>query len=336
MLLLAAGSARAGLVYLRPETRVDVDVVTLADVAELHGEYAQSLGDVEILRLDAEANDHELTRRRLRSVLGDAGVHWGRLTIRGRETCMIRRAAPAAAHAAASDAEAPVERVDAPAPVAPSPGTLGARIERLIVDLADAEREALRIRFRERDADRLALPLTEHRFELQPATVSGVGRVPVMVQRYEGDRELDRFTIMADVERRVTALVATQTIGRGQRLGREHFERRELYLDVDRGEPLADFELIRGRHADAVLREGTVLYPDHVRSPTLVRRGERITVRATAGELMVRTSARADDTGAMGDIIAVRNERTRQGFLVRITGRRQAVVHVDTMEPQDP
>ncbi len=318
---LGAAEAQAGVVFLRPEARVAGDVVTLGDVAELHGEYARSLAELEVMRFDGDVAQRDLDLRALRRSLSDADVHWGRLTLRGYGQCVVTRgdAKPTESTTRGNDAER--------APLRIEPGTLGARIEQLIVSLADAEAEDLRIAFQQRDAQRLALPLSAGRFELEPMGSGAVGRVVVVVRRFEALAEVERFTIAADVKRRVTALVARQTIGRGQRFAAEDFERRVVWLDSDRGQPLDEIELVQGRQADTVLREGTVVYPEHVRAPTLVQRGERIAVRALAGELMVRATARAEEAGAAGDVIRVRNERTRQRFLAEVTGRRQAVVH---------
>ncbi|MCX5662767.1 MAG: flagella basal body P-ring formation protein FlgA [Planctomycetota bacterium] len=77
------------------------------------------------------------------------------------------------------------------------------------------------------------------------------------------------------------------------------------------------------------LRAGTVVGPQHLRSPTVIRRGDAIVIRCISGGLVVKTVGRAGQDGGVGDVITARNERSRDasGLLsVRVTGPGEGVI----------
>jgi flagella basal body P-ring formation protein FlgA len=139
-----------------------------------------------------------------------------------------------------------------------------------------------------------------------------------------------------DVEKRVLAVVATQTIGRGQPFMRNAYEVREVYLD-DSDDPVTDPKLLIGRTASRLLREDAIVYPKDVRSTIIVKRGELITVRCISGNLVVRAPAKAMQNGAFDEVIQVRNPHNRETYTVTVTGRREATsligaAHSDTQQ----
>jgi flagella basal body P-ring formation protein FlgA len=71
-----------------------------------------------------------------------------------------------------------------------------------------------------------------------------------------------------------------------------------------------------------------VLYPEDVKSPVLVERGQLITVRCFTDGLVIRTVARAMDEGSKNDTIKVRNESSRETFTCTVTGPRRAAVNM--------
>jgi flagella basal body P-ring formation protein FlgA len=58
----------------------------------------------------------------------------------------------------------------------------------------------------------------------------------------------------------------------------------------------------------------------------LVKRGEVITISSQAGGIRVRTTARAREDGARGDLVQVESLETRERFEVRVVGPREAAV----------
>ncbi|MEX0652913.1 MAG: flagellar basal body P-ring formation chaperone FlgA [Phycisphaeraceae bacterium] len=331
LLLFTAAPALAGSIRLHNVASVQGRDVRLADIAELTGERAEILADTVIARFNEGRSELTLRHAQVRKALDVHDVHWGLVSLRGHSSCTVRQRPdePAADDREPRDEPAVASNVESEIDLNTAM-TLRARIVEMIEQLSGAAREDLRIHFNDRDADRLDLSVVTHRFELEPGSTAGVGRVPVTVRQYRHGAVVEEFSITVDVERRVLALVARRTIGRGDAFTKDAVRVREVYLGSDRGQPLDDPDLVAGQHAAAVLREGAVVYPEHVRSPVLVRRGELVTVRALVGDLVVRTVGRASEEGARDEVIQVRNEGSRDTFYATVTGRREVVVQNNT------
>ncbi|MCR4412491.1 MAG: flagellar basal body P-ring formation chaperone FlgA [Thermoguttaceae bacterium] len=98
-------------------------------------------------------------------------------------------------------------------------------------------------------------------------------------------------------------------------------------------EPAASIEIQRagcgsvdevvGKETLRAIPAGAVIPPESLRAPLLVRRGDVVAVLARAAGVRVRTTARAQDDGALGDPITVESLLNRQKFTVRVTGPRE-------------
>jgi len=350
-LLLAAFAAEAGTISLRRSAESG-EAIHLADVASLKGKDAQKLEKIEIARFRDGEQERVVSLSQVREALDQQDVNWGRLSITGFMECRVvnqqagnaqktkdkpngdtREPAAERSDAASSDphSTANVSR----AVEAGQAGSLRQKIRRAIYRMSDAGRNALTIEFAERDAERLDQSILGKRYELEPRSSSALGRVPFAVRVYEGGRVADRFTISATVKRQVKAVVATQAISRGDPFEPGTTTLKAVSLERD-AQPITDSTLVEGQRADGMLRKGEVIYPEDVKSPTLVKRGQLITVRCLAGDLVVRTVARAQADGARGDVIKARNESSRETFTCKVTGPRRAVVNLPEHNDADP
>lgn len=327
----------ADTVRLHDQMGVSEAAVELRQVAELTGERAEAVGDTVVGRF--EGRDRiVITLEDVRRALHEREVHWGLLTLRGHRRCEVVRLEPRAEGAGADDGGEAAD-TEAGRPVAASniEGSVSAgeeprlrrRIENVIAELAGVPREDLRIAFRAQDERRLDGLTWTGRFEVEPGAATALGRVPLTVRQYRGGRAVETFALTADVERRVEALVARRRLSRGDRFDEDAVVVREVWVD-DAREPLADPGMVRGQQAASTVRRDAVVYPDDVRAPRLIRRGELVTVRALSGGLVVRTVARAAEAGAMDEMIRMRNEGSRETFHARVTGRREAVVVLES------
>lgn len=319
---LAASQVAASSVRLRAKANVASDKITLAHVAQLEGEQAQALAGLVIASFPTQQNELTIKLADVRKQLTETGVNWGMLSLRGFAHCQVVRLK--------RDEPAPVGRDQA---VASNPQneitldsklTLRAKVIETIHRLAEVDASELRISFGGRDQQILSQNVTTHRYEIQPSVSNVIGRVPVVIRQFEGQSLVDTFTIIADVKRKTQAVVVTRNISRSETFTPGSVELREVLLSDDRGQPVTDLAQVLGRDADAMLREGSVVYADDIKSPRLIKRGELITVRCHAGGLIVRTVARATQDGCMGEQITVRNDSTRQTFIAIVTGQREA------------
>ena len=306
--------------------------VTLADVAELEGDRGKALAAVVVGRF-ADGRDRVVVEASaVRGAMNDAGVNWAMVSLSGFQRCRVQRIKNAEnaddVETVDADPTAVASNLDAELSV-DTATSLRRRVERRIAEASGAPRDELRIDFRPRDAERLHRSTLTARFEITPQTSTGLGRVPVQVVELDGDRPVDRFTVAATVSRRFEAVVATQTIDRGDRFTRGRVETREVYLQQAPENPLDDVALVLDQVAASRLTEGDVVMPDHVTAETLVKRGEMITVRAIAGQVVVRTVARATEDGVLDQRIRLRHDRSRETFTAVVVGRRSCVLRVD-------
>ena len=204
--------------------------------------------------------------------------------------------------------------------------TLRGRIIEWIEQRTGANRDELRIDFSERDAATLALPALDERYEFQALSRSVLGRLPIQARQLHTGRDVISHKFIVDVARRTVAVVATRSIGRNQTVQEGDVALRQVYLDRSGAEPVHDTAEVTGRVALTVLRAGAMIYPDHVRSKRLIRRGDIIDVRCLVGGLAIDTVARAMKDGSVGEVIPVRNEhpKSRRTYLVRVSGPRRA------------
>jgi flagella basal body P-ring formation protein FlgA len=209
------------------------------------------------------------------------------------------------------------------------PVTVRDRVVELIAKLSGADKNDLRITFADGDEKLLSRPAVGgERFEFEPLSSTGIGRVPVMVRRWRGQK-MTTERVTADVSRRYLAVVATGAVSRGEVLTGDDVEIKEVYLDESRGTPMADLSRVVGQECTAQLRAGAVVFASSLKSPVLVKRGDMMTVRCIVGSLVVKTTARAVEDGSMGDAIQVRNERSRGTFYVKVTGSQEGLAVID-------
>jgi flagella basal body P-ring formation protein FlgA len=85
-------------------------------------------------------------------------------------------------------------------------------------------------------------------------------------------------------------------------------------------------EQVVGKESRQAIRADSLLYTNQVRSPLLVRKGERVTVRARAGSVVVRTYGTAQQDGGMGELLQVQALEGRERYAARVSGFRELEV----------
>ncbi|MCA9123756.1 MAG: flagellar basal body P-ring formation protein FlgA [Planctomycetaceae bacterium] len=75
------------------------------------------------------------------------------------------------------------------------------------------------------------------------------------------------------------------------------------------------------------IREGQPILLNQLRKPLLIKRGELIRVRARAAGVQVTTTAKAEQDGALGDIVMVQSLENREKYPAHVTGYQQVEVY---------
>ncbi|MEM8738209.1 MAG: flagellar basal body P-ring formation chaperone FlgA [Planctomycetota bacterium] len=329
--LLFGTAAAADSIRLHDQAGSASPNVTLVQIAELEGEYAASLGDLVVGRFAQGQTTLTIQLSTVRRTLTHAQANWSDLALRGRTACVVTRLdaapvpdqAPDQNHAAAPNRELALNHPHADQ-------TLSDLLIAQIAELTAAPLDELDIHFRgdAETAARLNRSTVVSRYEIEPLSGTGLGRVPLRVRRYDADGTAEQFTVTAEVTRRVTAVVALRSIRRGEVFTSRNLGLREVEITGDHGEFLADTDLLLGQTAAAALRQDATVYAAHVAPDLLVKRGELVTVECISGSLVIRSVGRASADGALGDIVAIRNPDTRETIYATVTGKRQASIHL--------
>jgi flagellar basal body P-ring formation protein FlgA len=86
-----------------------------------------------------------------------------------------------------------------------------------------------------------------------------------------------------------------------------------------------------GRYPRAAIRAGTPLRLDAIEPPRDVRPGDVVTVEVQSGNARLKFEARAETSGAIGDMIAVRNPVSSKRFQARIEAKGKVCVDATVM-----
>src|SRR5690606_12949899 len=184
---------------------------------------------------------------------------------------------------------------------------------------AGGDAATLRISFDERDETVLSTEAWRDRWEIEPATSATLGRVPLVVRRYNAaDEVIETHRITAQVLRRSLAVVTTRTISKGRLFTPDDLQIREVYLSSDRVQPVTDAAQVTGQTCGRTLRADAIIESADVQPPVLVKRGDKVTVRSISGPLVVRMVGRATEDGGRDDLIRVRNDMSRDEFMARV------------------
>jgi flagella basal body P-ring formation protein FlgA len=302
---------------LRPRAELGASIVLLGDVVDIVGANdadRQELAAIPLVPAPAPGTQQFLTAAQIRDLLAAAGVNVGTLQFAG---------------AAAVAINSPV--VVAPQP---TPSTMA------VAELDDAA-----------VADQLTAAMVEYLrqqtghdmwdVELAPNeklinASRGLGAQLTIVggqapwtgrQRFEvkGPGLARPLLAYARVERRQMVVIAVRPIAVGDFVRATDVELRSYAGNVST-RAAASLDAVIGKEATQAIRPETIVMTSQVRSPLLVRRGERVSVRARAAGVLVRTYATAQQDGSLGDLIQVQTLEGRERYAARVAGLRELEV----------
>ncbi len=342
LILGQSAFALAGEVRLRQQATVSGDRIRLGDVADLRGLDAEQLANVEIAAFSGNKTT-EVTLVQLQRQLSGAGANLGRVSLSGFGVCQVQRGTPAPAAPVAQPVAEPVvqpallsvEPAPAPAPVIANPQAAVALnsvisvqqvIERYLREHLEYHAGEMQLTFAAADAALLSQSALDGRWELEPLSTARLGRLPLAVRKWQGTTLVSEQRLYVQVSRQTLAAVATRPLRRGQTIAPGDVEVQAVTLDADRGQPVTELRQLIGQLAQRSVRAGEVVYAADVQEPVLVQRGEVVAVQCVSGGLVIRMTGRAEEDGSRGQIINVRNDRSRSLFQAKVIGAREVQV----------
>ena len=318
-------------IRLHDQATVEHKLVRLGDVAELTGTEALAMADIVLTTIESGQRRVTLTLDQVQQTLDQHGAHWGKVTLRGYATCVVYETTPKPEPITAAVSPVvtnPHKEVDLHTAV-----TLRERVVELIEQLSGVDEDQLRMTFNPKDEKRLTQSAWQDHYEIQPLSASTLGRIPFVIRQYRNGQLVHTARITVDIARRYMAVVAKRAVGRNQTFAPGDVAIEEVYLDTAADQVATDLSEVIGFVAASVVRQNAVVRKQQIRSPTLVRRGELMTVRCISGDLVVKTVGRSTEDGVLDQTVQVRNDRTRERYPVRVTGPRTGMVtSLDTGE----
>jgi len=149
---------------------------------------------------------------------------------------------------------------------------------------------------------------------------------------FEALLTLDQGNREIPVRARGTALemveipVLRRPLGRDQIVGRGDVVMRQVPRQSLRGVAIEDPARLIGKAAKRRVRAETPLSPDNFGEPELVHRGSRVSVVYRNRGLVLQASGLALQDGAMGELVNIRNPRSKRVIQAVVTGPDQVAV----------
>jgi flagella basal body P-ring formation protein FlgA len=185
---------------------------------------------------------------------------------------------------------------------------------RLSLNISDRQRASLAAATSALRCDGGSAPwIGKQRFVIAFETADGPAEVPMLV----------------DVMLSQPIAVAARPIAKGAIVTAADVELQQVEnaaTATARRTPVRSIDELIGQQAGRAIQVGEAIYTDQVSAPVLVKRGETIDVIAQGGGIRVRTTARARQDGARGELIQVESSDTKERFDARVTGVKEATV----------
>lgn len=186
-----------------------------------------------------------------------------------------------------------------------------------------ASPDSIRIAYPERSGGLLRTP-TDGRI----VSVTEIGfsnKIAVRIDVYEGDHLVLSDSIRVGVQVRADALIVSRPIKRGSTL-RDSDVRREMSW-IDPSDPPATPTSSIGQSLLRSLQPGQIVREHHLEAPTMIERGQDVSVRTVQGTVVVTTVARARHSARQGELIELETkDSTRRRFTARVAGPGRVVM----------
>ncbi|MEE8452787.1 MAG: flagellar basal body P-ring formation chaperone FlgA [Thermoguttaceae bacterium] len=135
------------------------------------------------------------------------------------------------------------------------------------------------------------------------------------------------FVVDAQVTRPPMVIVAVTSLSRGTIIGPANVAVRPATSLERTTDALESIEEAIGKETKQAIPLGKILQRKMVRSPLLVRRGEFVTVHVRTSGIRIRTTARARDDGAFGDLVTVESTLDKKTYLARVAAPQEVEVY---------
>ncbi len=322
VLLIASAlplTAQGVEVSLRTEATLSESVVRLGDVADLSAAEPaeiEELAAVTLMPAPAAGSRQFLAAPQLRDLLMASGVDASRLTFSGADAVAI--GSPATIVAKPGDDSGPA--ISTPPDAETAMGHVQTAIVRYLTEITGHELWNVAV-----DAE---AAVAEMYWQQGPQlTVSGgrdpwIGRQQFLVG---GARAARGVRVYCKVEKLEMIAFAVRAIPAGDLIRAADVAMRP-FAGVVPAQAVRSLDEVIGKEATQQIRADGMLLTRNVRAPILVRRGERVAIKARAAGIVVRTFATAQQNGCLGDLMPVQAVEGKASYMARVSGLRELEV----------
>jgi flagella basal body P-ring formation protein FlgA len=295
---------------LREHATPQGPVVRLGDVADQMnaGPIAEQLAATPLMPAPPEGTQQYLRNSELRDLLVARGVDVRSLRFTGSDAVLIGHTAPASTPN--SDPAASTSSTD-----------IGERINAAAVGYLRQQtgHDLWKVTVDPDDNVIAAMQQAAGNVLISGGKAPWTGRQRLAVSAGPGSPAVMAY---ARIERLELAVFATREIDRGELVRRSDVELRP-FAGALPNLAVASFESAVGKEAVQPIRAGSLVIGSQVRSPIIVRRGERVSVRARAAGVSVRTYAVAQQDGSLGELVMVQSLAGKEKYAARVSGLRE-------------
>lgn len=168
---------------------------------------------------------------------------------------------------------------------------------------------------------RIKVPNGKISFDARPpANGRYLGRVTIPVTILVNKNPVHRVQVSGEVEVYTDVLCAKRGLKKGDLIKAEDLVVTRRPLSRLHGEPITEIADAVGMELKRGLRSGQIIRKRDLKRPFLVRRGQLVTVIARSPHVLITLPGRAQDSGAKGEVIRVKNLSTKKVLLAEVKG----------------
>jgi len=309
--ILVTSPAPGVEVSLRPKVHASGTLIRLGDVADLAAvgeDEARQLAAMPLIPSPRRGLLQYLAVADIRDMLAAKGVDMAGVKFVGANTVEI------SGRAEAQSASRPRISVSAPGGGSRETALLVKRIEDHLRETTGHDHWAVKL---DVDAETVArLDQSNVRLNLTGGRAPWTGRQRFELTSHGSDTSTSVF---ANVQRLELAIIATQALEQGDLVRQIDIER-TLIAGALPAKAVLSADQIVGKETTGAIRPGAVILSNQIRAPIIVRRGQRVSVRAKAAGVSVRTFATAQQDGSLGDLVKAQSLTGKDVYMAQVSG----------------
>ena len=167
----------------------------------------------------------------------------------------------------------------------------------------------------------MALPVGGFDYRItQKPNDSRPGKKNVTAAILQEGKEQSQVKMSGDLQLFGTVVSTTKRLNRNDVLGNEDIIAKRQNISLLDGGLVQDPQQAVGQKLKISLPAGAILYTQAIDAPPLVNRGERVTIMAKSQAIQITAPGEARNSGALGEIVRVKNLTSRREIQARVTG----------------